>query len=167
MHATRFHTANVIFKVTQGRTLTLMPFNTNLWSGISLSLQLCAILYCIRDIVSYLPTHRLQVFSNAVFRTALRLWFACDVWRYINVFLIWFDLQKFEEVAWPRTHRIWGYSIMCTLVLATLNMHTKFEVTTFTRSKYIMEPPNLKRSCDLDYAHLGVGWFNGTFVNMK
>ena len=25
--------------------------------------------------------------------TILRLWFACDVWRYINVFLIWFDLM--------------------------------------------------------------------------
>jgi len=30
--------------------------------------------------------------KNWVVQFCLRLWFACDVWHYINVFLIWFDL---------------------------------------------------------------------------
>jgi len=34
----------------------------------------------------------------------MRLWFACDVWRYINVFLIWFE-KRHKSVTMKRRHR--------------------------------------------------------------
>jgi len=48
-----------------------------------------------------------------------------------------------------------GHCIISALVLLCINQHTKFEVPSFTNSKYIIEANNKNEPRDPDHAHWG------------